>query len=223
MGRERQQASVEAAVNDMKTNPDGITQYFDYDSTDPAAYPLTMVDYAMVPTCGVSSGTASAIADFLTKVATTGQTQGEAPGDMAPGYYPLTAKQKAQTLKAAQEVKAQTCTSPPSDHTVDDQTSNTPSAHSKTPDSNASPAGDSPSIRHATTAAFGQKSADSGMAGLLLVLAIIVGVLLVLGGPTAWVITVTGRWPMVLRWVLAARARLQRGLGRLAGLVIRRA
>jgi hypothetical protein len=217
------QASVEAAVNDMKTNPDGITQYFDYASTDPAAYPLTMVDYAMVPTCGVPSGTASAIADFLTKVATTGQTQGEAPGDMAPGYYPLTARQKAQTLKAAQEVKAQTCKSPPEDHTVDSGSSTPPASSGKTPGSHGSPPGGSPSIRHATTAAFGQKSADSGMAGLLLVLAIVVGVLLVLGGPTAWVITVTGRWPVVLRWVLGVRARLQRGLGRLAGLVIRRA
>jgi hypothetical protein len=112
------QQSVEAAVSVMKTNPDGITQHFPYSSTDPAAYPLTMVDYAMVPTCGLSHAKASDIADFLTRAATTGQTQGEAPGDLAPGYYPLTAKQKAQTLKAAWEVKAQTCTSPPPDHAI---------------------------------------------------------------------------------------------------------
>jgi len=219
------QASVEAAVSDMKTNPDGITQYFDYASTDPAAYPLTMVDYAMVPTCGLSHAEASAIADFLTKAATTGQTQGEAPGDLAPGYYPLTAKQKAQTLTAARQVKAQTCKSPPPDHSVD---GNTPASgsgatsHDKTPAANPSPSAGPSSIRQAKTAAFGQKSADSGMAGLLLVLAIIVGVLLVLGGPTAWVITVTGRWPVVLRSVRVVPARLQTGLGRLAGLVIRR-
>jgi hypothetical protein len=61
------------------------------------------------------------------------------------------------------------------------------------------------------------------MAGLLLLLAIVTGVLLVLGGPTAWVITVTGRWPAVLRQVRAIPTRMQAGLGRLAGLVIRKA
>jgi hypothetical protein len=218
------QASVEAAVKDMETNPDGITQYFNYASTDPKAYPLTMVDYAMVPTCGLGHAEASAIADFLTKAATTGQTQGEAPGDLAPGYYPLTAKQKAQTLKAAQEVKDQTCTSPPPDRNVDGQPASTTAKTSdKTPADGQRPSSDSPSIGPAKTAAFGQKSADSGLAGLLLVLAIVIGVLLMVGGPTAWVITVTGRWPVVLGWVRAVRARLQAGLGRLAGLVIRRA
>jgi hypothetical protein len=219
------QASIEAAVGDMKTNPDGITQYFDFASTDPAAYPLAMVDYAMVPTCGLSHATASAIADFLTKTATTGQTQGEAPGDLAPGYYPLTAKQKAQTLTAAQEVEKQTCKSPPADHTVDGNSSagDTGGSAGKTPaDGHQSPSASPSSIRQAKTAAFGQKSADSGLAGLLLALAIIVGVLLVLGGPTAWVITVTGRWPLVLRSVRVVPARLQTGLGRLAGLVSRR-
>jgi hypothetical protein len=221
------QASVEAAVSDMQTNPDGITQYFPYTSKDAAAYPLAMVDYAMVPTCGLSHTEASVMADFLTKVATTGQTQGEAPGDLAPGYYPLTAKQKAQTLKAAQEVQKQTCTSPPADHTVDGNSSTDDTAPSsstgKTPaGGHPSPSDGPSSIRQAKTAAFGQKSADSGLAGLLLVLAIIIGVLLVLGGPTAWVITVTGRWPLVIRSVRVVPARLQTGLGRLAGLVIRR-
>jgi hypothetical protein len=221
------QASVEAAVGDMKTNPDGITQYFPFTSTDPAAYPLAMVDYAMVPTCGLSHTEASAIADFLTKAATTGQTQGEAPGDLAPGYYPLTAKQKAQTLTAAQEVEKQTCKSTPPDHSVDGNSSagdtGASTSAGKTPADHRSPSDSPSSIRQARTAAFGQKSADSGLAGLLLGLAIIIGVLLVLGGPTAWVITVTGRWPVVLGGMRTARARVQTGLGRLAGLVIRRA
>jgi hypothetical protein len=180
----------------------------------------------MVPTCGLSHAEASDIADFLTKAATTGQTQGEAPGDLAPGYYPLTAKQKTQTLQAAQEVQKQTCKSPPSDHTVDGSSSSdtgTSTSTGKTPaDSHQSPSDSPSSIRQAKTAAFGQKSADSGMAGLLLVLAIIIGVLLVLGGPTAWVITVTGRWPVVLRTVRVVPARLQTELGRLAGRAIRR-
>ena len=232
------QASVEAAVSSMKTNPDRITQFVDPASAGQNAYPLAMVDYAMVPTCGLSHAQASAIADFLTKAATTGQTQGEAPGDLAPGYYPLTAKQKSQTLTAARDVKEQTCTSPPPDHTVNGHhtpggtgtgtgTTTTGSSsshgHGKTAGGHGSPsAGPSP-LSHPTSAAFGQKSADSGMAGLLLLLAIITGVLLVLGAPAAWVITVTGRWPAVLRRVRAVPASLRAGLGRLAGLVIRRA
>lgn len=225
------QASVEAAVSDMTTNPDGITQHFDYASTDPAAYPLAMVDYAMVPTCGLSSTEASAIADFLTNAATTGQTQGEAPGDLGPGYYPLNATQKAQTLQAAREVKAQICAhhttpSPSPSHTASPAASRataSPSAsHGKAPAGGQPSPGSSP-ISRASTMAFGEKSADSGMSGLLLVLAAILGALLMLAGPTAWVITVTGRWPVVLGWVRAARARLLAGLGRLAGLAARRA
>jgi hypothetical protein len=167
-------------------------------------------------------------------VATTGQTQGETPGNLAPGYYPLNAEQQAQTLKAAQEVKAQTCASPrghnhtnhAGSHTTQKQSGGgtSPSASpspSKTPGGHQSPSS-SPTGR-ANTMAFGEKSADSGMAGLLLFLAVIIGVLLTLGGPTVWVITVTGRWPVVLRSVQTVRVRLRTGLGRLAGRVIRRA
>jgi hypothetical protein len=234
------QASVEAAVKDMETNPDGITQYVNYSSKDPSAYPLAMVDYAMVPTCGLSHTEASAIADFLTKVATTGQSQGEAPGDLAPGYYPLTAKQKAQTLAAAAEVKAQDCKSAPPDKTVggrsapNDTTpsratssqpgSTAPASGKKAPSSAATPSrGAGAGTPKAQTAAFGQKSADSGLAGLLLLLAIIVGALLLIGGPAAWAITATGKWPVVLRWLRPVQARLRPALAWLTGLVVRRA
>jgi hypothetical protein len=230
------QASVEAAVTDMKTNPDGITQYYDYGNTDPGAYPLAMVDYAMVPTCGLSPAAAAAVADFLTKAATTGQVPGEAPGDLAPGYYPLNAKQKAQTLEAAAEVKAQDCASPPAHRSPADHTSTKP-ATGKKPHSGASPSasrspGKTPPggqrspgspARQAGTLAFGEKIAGSGLPWLMPLLAIILGVLLALGAPTAWVITVTGRWPVVLRGVRAVPARVPTGLGRLAGRVPGRA
>jgi hypothetical protein len=224
------QASVEAAVKDMKTNPDGVTQYYDNSSTDKAAYPLSMTDYAMVPTCGLSKSEASDIAQFLTRAATTGQVQGAAPGQLGPGYYPLTAAQKAQTLKAASEVKSQDCKSTPLDTTiggrpgVNDVTTPahgggpgatgtgaptsagaaTPgkSAKSGSPSASATP-GSAPNAK-AQTAAFGQKSADSGLTGLLLLLAMILGGLAVIGGPAAWAVTVTGKWPVVASWVRPA-------------------
>jgi hypothetical protein len=230
-------AGVEAAVKDMKTNPDGITQYANFASTDPKAYPLAMVDYAMVPTCGLSHAEASAIADFLTKAATTGQVQGEAPGQLAPGYYPLTAKQKAQTLTAAAEVKTQDCRTVPPDKKIDGQTApndTAPPSHPGTRPGSTTPSGKkSPSSAATTpggavtpgaqTAAFGQKSADSGLAGLLLLLAIIAGALLLIGGPAAWAITATGKWPVVLGWLRPVQARLTAALGWLTGLVVRRA
>lgn len=205
------QTSVEDAVRDMTTNPDGITQFADGTSADPGAYPLSMVDYAMVPTCGLSSPEASSIADFLTKVATTGQKQGLLPGEMAPGYYPLNSTQRTQTLKAAAEVKARDCGSAPPDTSVSGQpgandtttpkssASASPSAKPSKAAAGKSPA-PSPSTPRARNVAFGQRSADSGLAGLLLLLAIVFGVLLAVGGPTAWVLTVTGRWPVVIRW-----------------------
>jgi hypothetical protein len=222
------QASVLAAVKDMKTNPDGITQYYDFASTDKNAYPLSMTDYAMVPTCGLSKSEAAAIAEFLTRAGTTGQVQGQAPGQLGQGYYPLTAAQKAQTLKAAGEVKAQDCKSPPPDTTISGHTGvHTTSATGRPgggtgapgtgqpgsgPANGArtgSPAGAGASgapAGQARTAAFGNKSPDSGLAGLLLLLAIIAGSVVLIGGPTAWVVTATGKWPVVARYTRPAWA-----------------
>jgi hypothetical protein len=239
------QASVEAAVEDMKTNPDGVTQFFDYSSTtDKAAYPLSMVNYAMVPTCGLSKSEASAIAEFLTRAATTGQVQGGAPGQLGPGYYPLTAAQKAQTLEAASEVRSQDCKSLPPDHRIDghpapnDVTPAGSSTHKTTgpggpAGSHASPAGKNgpgqggPTGANALpakaqTAAFGQKSPDSGLTGLLLLLAMIVGGLAIIGGPAAWVVTVTGKWPVVARYTRPAWAWARPAWTRVRATVIRR-
>ena len=88
-------SSMAAAVAAMKTNPDGVTQYQDFGATAPNAYPLTEVQYAMVPTCGLSSAKASAIADFLTDAADS-QTYGVSLGQLPPwgGYLALTAAQQ---------------------------------------------------------------------------------------------------------------------------------
>jgi hypothetical protein len=230
------QASVMAAVKDMKTNPDGITQYANLASKDPAAYPLAMVDYAMVPTCGLSPSKAAAVADFLTKVATTGQQQGITPGSLAPGYYPLTSAQRAQTLKAAHEVTVQDCKSAPLDHTISGHDHpSTVSHHGGAGGTGAAGAGagagqrggtsgkgangakakggtsGSPSASgsaaaQARTVGFGQKSPDSGLPVWLLLLVIITGGVVLVGGPTAWAVTATGKWPVVARYTRHAWA-----------------
>lgn len=205
------QASVDAAVKDMVTNADGITQHVNQSSKDPAAYPLAMVDYAMVPTCGLSHTEASAIADFLTKAATTGQKQGVSPGELGPGYYPLTSAQRAQTVKAAQEVRAQKC---PANPGSGGKHSGTPGSGQTSPGGahpgstpGAHPAGSTPGGYN--TAAYGQKSADSGLSGTLLAVLLVAQLSVLLLGLAVWVLVATGRLPALRRHLpgwLARRA-----------------
>lgn len=218
-------ASMQADVQSMDTNPDGITQYSNFAATDPAAYPVTLVDYAMVATCGLSSAKASAIADFLTKVATSGQTPGLTPGTLSPGYVPLDAKQRAQTLAAASAVQSQDCRSAAPDNTVSGEAGvNGASPNGKSPAKAATKATPSPSsspLASAHTAAYGIKSPLSGLSGVLIVLAMIFGGLLVAGGPVVWMLIVTGKWPVVVRWLRTALSRLRLMPGQLAGLARR--
>ncbi len=100
-------ASMAAALPAMTTAGNHVTQQVDYAKVAKNAYPLTMVIYAMVPTSGEKPTKAAAIARFLDYVATTGQRPGLQPGDLAPGYLPLTAKMRARTVSVAAEVRAQ--------------------------------------------------------------------------------------------------------------------
>ena len=67
-----------------------------------------MVIYAMAPTSGLAHAKAAAIARFLDFAAGAGQTPGLQPGQLAPGYLPLTAALRAETRKAATDVANQT-------------------------------------------------------------------------------------------------------------------
>jgi hypothetical protein len=102
-------AAMAATVNqDMNTAKNGITQTVSQTRKVKDAYPLTMVIYAMVPTGGIPKAKAAKIAQWLDYVAGAGQQPGYGPGELPPGYLPLTAKMRAQTLKAATEVLDQT-------------------------------------------------------------------------------------------------------------------
>jgi hypothetical protein len=101
-------SGMSAALGTMHTDPNHITQdVSEHDKKASAAYPLTMVIYAMVPTGGIGKKKAQKIAQWLDFVANHGQVQGSQPGDLPPGYLPLTAKMRAQTLKAAAAVLRQ--------------------------------------------------------------------------------------------------------------------
>jgi hypothetical protein len=73
------------------------------------AYPLVKVDYAMVPTSGISVSKANHIAAFLKFAAGAGQ----GPTQLPPGYLPLPADLQAQSMSAAEAVLAAPTAAPP--------------------------------------------------------------------------------------------------------------
>ena len=97
-------AMAATLAGDMSTAHNHLTQKVNQKRKIAGAYPLTMVIYAMVPTSGVSKKKAAAIARFLDYVAGQGQQPGLGAGQLPPGYLPLTASQRAQTLTAARQV-----------------------------------------------------------------------------------------------------------------------
>jgi hypothetical protein len=177
------QASMAAAVKDMTVNPDGITRSMNFADKDPAAYPLTMVIYAMVPTGGVSAAKAAKIAQFLDYVADQGQVTGSGTGDLAPGYLPLPQDLRQQTLKAAYAVLDQTGNPKPA---ATQSASASPSASpSATARASSPPPAATPSATSAARAiALSFSNPDSvGMSWVVLAL-LISGLAFLLGGPT---------------------------------------
>jgi hypothetical protein len=192
-------SSILAAVSQMTTNADGITQSPNFTSKDPDAYPLAMVDYAMVPTCGLSSAKASAISAFLTDVATKGQTPGYLPGQLAPGYVPLTSRQLKQLKAAASAVKAQHCVKGGGGGTGGTNGGGTGGTGS-TGKGSSGKDGTNPETaaklgKGAHPAGYAVKDPfTAGLERLILPLLIIMGGLLGLGGPVTYVVGRTGGW-----------------------------
>jgi hypothetical protein len=168
----------------MTVNPDGITRSMNYTAKDPAAYPLTMIIYAIVPTSGISKVKAGAIATFLDDVATTGQTAGTAPGQLAPGYLPLTQTLREQTMKAAGEVLNQAGNPKPKP-----KPSASPSTSPSASPSASAAASPSPSASPAASSIVVSFShpAATGMSWVVLAL-LVAGVVLLVSGPAALVL-----------------------------------
>ncbi|WP_316522047.1 hypothetical protein [Kitasatospora brasiliensis] len=106
-------AGFQAAVADMPTDPATGVQQLPYGTPDTAfsrdqrAYPLTTVQYAMVPTQGLSAAKAEAVATFVKTVTTSGQVYGFEPGKLAAGFLALNNAQRRQAEDAAGHVAAQ--------------------------------------------------------------------------------------------------------------------
>jgi len=134
----------------------------------------------MVPTGGVSKRVASKIAQWLDYVAGPGQNPGFGPGELPPGYLPLTAKMRAQTLKAASEVLHQAGNRRKGKGSKASQTPGT------TPSASAS-AGQS-SRQRIVSLGYDRNPGSSGPARYALLILLIAGALLAVAGSSALVI-----------------------------------
>lgn len=107
--------ALQAAASVMTADPVTGTQQLPYGdagsafASAKAAYPLTTVQYAMLPTSGLDSAKAGAISRFVRQATDlgSGQVYGTAPGLLAPGFLALTEAQSAQAKAAAGHVAAQ--------------------------------------------------------------------------------------------------------------------
>jgi hypothetical protein len=207
--------AMAAAVKDMTVDPNGITRSMNFRKKDPAAYPLTMVIYAVVPTGGIPAAKAAAIARFLDFVANQGQQAGKQPGDLASGYLPLPDALRQQTLKAADEVLNQTGN--PKKPAAPPSKSPSPSpSKSKSASPSASPA-HSPTAAPSSTPtarsiAISFSSPDAtGMSWAVLAL-LVAGAVLLIIGPAALVTASPGA-----RTAIVSGARRIRRLGSRTG------
>jgi hypothetical protein len=184
-----------AALKDMKVSDDHITEDMTENAPTKDAYPLTMVIYAMVPTGGIPKKTAAKIAQWLDFVADQGQQPGYNPGELPPGYLPLTSAMRAQTLKAAKEVLDQSGNATPSKST----------SASASPVPSASPSSSPSSI----SLGYVSNPLTSGVTKYAIPILLVVGGLLALAGAFALVIGRSGAAVVVrLRRFRLAQLRL---------------
>ena len=173
--------SMAAALPSLRaTGTNHITQRVNYTRQSAGAYPLTMVIYALVPTSGVKPTKAAAIARFLDYVAGPGQHPGIRPGNLAPGYLPLTAKMRTETLKAAALVRNQ------KGNSLNPKPSTTPSP-SPTSSVATPPSSPSPSTTRLGQGVetVAQKGQTAGLIRYVLPVLLIVGGVATLGGASS--------------------------------------
>ena len=182
-------AAMAAAVSDMTISSDGLRS-MNFTKKDPAAYPLTMVVYAVVPTGGISATKAAKIAQFLDYVASQGQRTGVQPGDLAPGYLPLPQSLREQTLKAAGEVLHQTgdakkpaASNSPSPSTSPSSPAPASKSPSRSPSASPSSSASGTPTAHSIAVSF-SRPAGTGMSWVVLSL-LIAGLVLIVTGPAA--------------------------------------
>lgn len=199
--------SMAAALAEMRTSGNHVTQEISTDGSVAAAYPLTMVIYAMVPTGGISRAKAAKIAQFLDFIANNGQRPGGSPGQLPPGYLPLPANLRAQTLAAASAVLSQTGDTPRKRPTaVNPSPTATPTPSRRTSASSGTP-GASQGQQGQVSLGYVTNPPPAGAARYAVPILLIAGAALALGGASGMIVGGAGT---------GAAARLRRLSLRLA-------
>jgi hypothetical protein len=183
-------ASMAAALSSMVTAKNGITQQFDLSSSNPAAYPLTMVIYAMVPTHGVPKATADLIARWLRYGVGPGQVPGDLPGTLPPGYLPLPSNLRAEALAAATAVQHQTGN--PDAGSTPTPAALSPSLPPKLASASPSPTISLPVVSPRLTTVAVRHPLGAGVTRYALPALLIVGSLAALGGAASLTVGSTG-------------------------------
>ncbi len=200
-----------AAAAMVPIGGNGVTRQVDFTKQPADAYPLTMVIYAMVPTSGTSPAKAAAIARFLNFVAGPGQDQGLNVGQLPPGFVPLPASLRAQTLTAATDVLDQRGNNPdaspsPTASAPDTGTTGTTGTTGSTPapssSATASPS-PTPTLGQGVVTVALKGAQSAGALRYVLPVLLIVGGLATLGGASTLIVGSAGSGA-------AALARLRR-------------
>jgi len=111
-------ASLDAALNDAKANPDGTITPQNL-ASDPAAYPMPSVIYAVVPTAPIGADDASSIKEMLTQLLSLTSSGGSALSDLPDGFAPLPATvATTATADIAKDIHATSVTTTPPPNTT---------------------------------------------------------------------------------------------------------
>jgi hypothetical protein len=102
------QASLNAAVSAMPTDPSTGMVYNDGKSITGTAYPWTSLTYAVVNVCTQTPKALSEYSSMLNYAVGSGQIPGEAQGMLPFGYVPLSANLKAKANAAATSLTSST-------------------------------------------------------------------------------------------------------------------
>ncbi|WP_394939279.1 hypothetical protein [Psychromicrobium sp. YIM B11713] len=90
----------------QKADGDGVQKVAVSADYAAGAYPLALPVYAAVKPAGLLAKDAKAFASMLDYVSTKGQASGTAPGQLPPGYAPLTASLQAQTAAVVSKLRS---------------------------------------------------------------------------------------------------------------------
>lgn len=99
--------AMAAAVGHMTLDAGTGTRLADVSSTDPAAYPLTLVQYAMVPTGDLDAADTAEVVHFLEYAGGPGQVSGPTTGQLPAGYLPLGVDLRTQLAAVTASVRSQ--------------------------------------------------------------------------------------------------------------------